>query len=117
MNVTLQGDPELLEKVEGLSPDKEKHQFLVEFYQVLFTGIYFELSNKIESSMNFLSIQYAGAPLNAEVRAQVNFEIVPIEQIPFMKDLQPMYLPLLWFEDCVNLDKKLAILLKFSLIL
>lgn len=69
------------------------------------------------NSMNFVSTQYAGAPLNADVRAQVNFEIVPIEQIPYMADLQPMYLPLLWFEDSVNLDKKLANMLKFSLIL
>lgn len=63
------------------------------------------------------SFQYAGAPVSALARAQVNVEVVPIEQIPIMKDLQPMYLPLLWFENGVDMPKKLINMLKYQLIL
>lgn len=50
-------------------------------------------------------------------RVQVNIEIVPIESIEMMKDLQPMYLPVLWFEDGVDLEKKFTNMLKYQLIL
>lgn len=113
--IILLADPDLLDKVEGLSPDKEKHQFFLDFYQVFFDKLNF--STKFKTLNHWIIFQLAGAPLSAEVRAQINFEVVPIEQIPFMKDLQPMYLPLLWFEDCMNLDKKLINMLKYQLIL
>lgn len=61
--------------------------------------------------------QFAGAPISAMGRGQANFEIVPIEEIPFMKNLQPMYLPMFWFEDGVDLDKKFTNMLKYQLIL
>ncbi|XP_031619154.1 sensory neuron membrane protein 1-like [Contarinia nasturtii] len=75
------------EKVVGLNPIEEKHNFALKFYQ------------------------FAGAPVSAIGRAQVNFEIVPIESVDMMKDLQKMYLPLLWFEEGVNLSKKYTNLL------
>lgn len=61
--------------------------------------------------------QFAGAPISAMGRGQANFEIVPIEEISFMKDLQPMYLPMFWFEDGVDLEKKFTNMLKYQLIL
>lgn len=55
--------------------------------------------------------------MSAMGRGQINFEIVPVEEIPFMKDLQSMYLPMMWFEDGVNLEKKYTNMLKYQLIL
>lgn len=63
------------------------------------------------------SFQFAGAPVSALGRAQVNFEVVPIEGVTIMKDLQPMYFPVLWFEDGVDLGKKYTNMLKYQLIL
>lgn len=62
-------------------------------------------------------VQFAGAPISAMGRGQASFEVVPIEEIPFMKDLQEMYLPLFWFEDGVDLEKKFTNMLKYQLIL
>ncbi|XP_055299434.1 sensory neuron membrane protein 1-like [Sitodiplosis mosellana] len=86
-------DPAVGERLIGLNPDPEKHEFYLDFYQL------------------------AGAPVSAMPRVQVNFEVVPIEEIPYMKDLQPMYLPLLWLEDGVDMPKKFINMLKYQLIL
>lgn len=50
-------------------------------------------------------------------RGQANFEIVPVEGIPFMENLQSMYLPMFWFEDGVDLEKKFTNMIKYQLIL
>lgn len=43
-------DPEELDKVEGLSPEKEKHQFFLDFYQVVATIYYIEFLNQVQTS-------------------------------------------------------------------
>lgn len=110
-------DPSVGAKFTGLNPDPEKHEFYLDFYQVLI---------RIEVSANFfihwffqtwIIFQFAGAPVSAMPRVQINFEVVPIERIPYMKDLQPMYLPLMWFDDGVDMPKKYVNLLKYQLIL
>lgn len=59
----------------------------------------------------------SGTPVNAAGRFQVNFELVPIEEIEIMKNLRPMYFPVLWAEESVSLGKKFTNLLKYQLIL
>lgn len=47
----------------------------------------------------------------------MNFEIVPIEDIPYMAELQPMLLPIMWIENGMDLPKKYTNMLKNQLIL
>lgn len=61
--------------------------------------------------------QFSGTPVSAFGRIQLNMEVMAIEEIPFMRNLSSMYLPILWIEDGVSLGKKFTNMLKYQLIL
>lgn len=48
---------------------------------------------------------------------QLNMDVAPFPQVKVMSKLQPMILPILWFENGVNLPKKYVNLLKYQLVL
>lgn len=109
-------DPSVGAKFTGLNPNQEKHEFFLDFYQVfIHIETFLFLFHWVFQKWNIS--QFAGAPVSAMPRVQINFEVVPIEEIPYMKDLQPMYLPLMWFDDGVDMPKKYVNLLKYQLIL
>lgn len=48
---------------------------------------------------------------------QLNWDVVPLEDIPIMKDIQEMLLPMLWIEEGVQLNKTFVNMLKYQLVL
>lgn len=50
-------------------------------------------------------------------RFQINIDVVPIEDIEILKNVQPMFLPVLWAEEGVVLPKKFSNMLKYQLVL
>lgn len=105
-------DPTVREKLIGLNPDPEKHEFFIDFYQVFNTQM-----TSLFGFYIFDIFQFAGAPVSAKIRIQLSYEVVPIKAISYMKDLQSMYLPLLWIEDGIDMPKKYSNMLKYQLIL
>ncbi|XP_031624944.1 sensory neuron membrane protein 1-like [Contarinia nasturtii] len=47
-----------------------------------------------------------GTPMNAAKRLQFNLEMVPIEDVPYLADIQEMYYPLFWIEEGAALGKE-----------
>lgn len=50
-------------------------------------------------------------------RMQLNWDVVPLEEVPILKDIQEMLLPMLWLEEGVQLNKTFVNMLKYQLIL
>lgn len=48
---------------------------------------------------------------------QLNWDVVPLEEVPILKDIQEMLLPMLWLEEGVQLNKTFVNMLKYQLIL
>lgn len=48
---------------------------------------------------------------------QLNWEVVPLEEVKIMKDFQEMLLPMMWIEEGVQLNKTFVNMLKYQLIL
>lgn len=100
----------------GIHPIPEKHSFYFDVYDVKLVLFCFHIANQINRIFGF-SFQFAGAPISAYGRLQLNFEIGPVEEIEMMNNLRPMLLPFAWFEDGVDLKKKFVNMLKYQLIL
>lgn len=67
--------PELLEAVEGLTPEKEKHE-------------------------SYLIIQpKLGVPLKAKVRAQLNFKVEQSTNVEVVKNFRDFTFPIMWLEE------------------
>lgn len=67
--------PELLEAVEGLTPEKEKHE-------------------------SYLIIQpKLGVPLKATVRAQLNFKVEQSTNVEVVKNFRDFTFPIMWLEE------------------
>lgn len=71
-------DPKLLEKFDGLSPDKEKH------------GTYFKIQPKV------------GVPLEGKVRAQVNIKVEKAPNIPIVSKFPSIIYPIMWLEEGID---------------
>ena len=83
----------LLEKVDGLSPDKNIHD----------TYVHFEL--------------ISGTPLSAEKKLQFNLAMEPIEQLDVMAKLPKLYMPIFWVSEGAHLNKTYTNMLKYQLFL
>ncbi|CAO1400864.1 unnamed protein product [Diamesa serratosioi] len=85
------GDPFYLNEVEGLMPNKEKHQ-------------------------PFFTIEpITGAPLEVTARFQVNFLIRNNEDIALFQEAPRVIIPVMWFEQKFAMDKKMADEIKAAL--
>ncbi|XP_075161987.1 scavenger receptor class B member debris buster isoform X1 [Haematobia irritans] len=73
-----QADPELLETVEGLTPNADKHQ------------TYFKIQPKL------------GVPLEGKVRIQLNLRVTQAKHIFPVKDFRNFIFPVMWLEEGIS---------------
>lgn len=77
-------DPYYLEQIEGLLPDKEKHEF-------------------------FMTLEpMSGIPLDVAARFQINMLIRPVTHIGLYAEAPEMFFPVLWFEQRVTITDDMA---------
>nr|UQE86052.1 sensory neuron membrane protein [Tropidothorax elegans] len=86
-----EADEYYLNQVDGLTPDKEKHQIFLNFEPI------------------------SGTPLGARKRLQFNIPIHPIKKVNLMKDLPEALVPLMWVEEGLELDQKFIDILEANL--
>ena len=107
------GDPKLLQDVDGLSPDEEKHAGIIDFELVSVILATFEYAPIV-----FLkNLQRSGTPFKAAKRLQISMEMEPVEKIEPMKNVRKLILPMFWVEEGVALNKTFTNLRKYSLFL
>lgn len=58
-----------------------------------------------------------GTPMSAAKRLQFNLEVVPVPEVPFMANVQPMFYPLFWVEEGASLNKTFVNMIKNKLFL
>jgi len=73
-----EADPKLLEAVEGLKPDPEKHQF------------YIDLQPKL------------GTALRAQARSQINIQMNKVDDVPAARGVRDIVFPFVWFSDGIE---------------
>ncbi|CAG0919554.1 unnamed protein product [Notodromas monacha] len=73
-----QGEKKLLQQVQGLSPEKEKHQF------------YVDLEPKL------------GLPLSVQARLQVNIQLQSIWEVKGTRNMRNTTFPILWMESGIE---------------
>jgi hypothetical protein len=78
------GDEFYTEQIDGMKPDKDKHQFFMTF----------EPKTAI--------------PLEVAARFQINILSEPIPNIPMYRDVPKKILPILWFEQHVKMSESIA---------
>lgn len=77
-------DPSYLETIEGLKPDKDKHEM-------------------------YLSLQPdTGLPLSVRAQIQLNLKMEQIKHIDLLSNVQPRLMPAFWFSQQVELTEDLA---------
>uniref|UniRef100_A0A1B6DBG4 Uncharacterized protein n=1 Tax=Clastoptera arizonana TaxID=38151 RepID=A0A1B6DBG4_9HEMI len=84
-------DPQLLDDVEGMHPDKEKHQF------------YFTLE------------PVTGIPIEVKARLQINLLLQPIRNIGIYKQVPTLFMPILWVDQSIQITDELALPLRVFL--
>jgi len=87
------GDPTLLEQVEGLSPNKEKHQFGIDILPQL------------------------GVGLRAAIRLQINI-FIEVDGVAKLANATDAFLPIVWFDDGIEelQDPDIIALLKSAVV-
>jgi len=71
------GDPDLLQNIEGLSPDKDKHEFQVDILPLL------------------------GVGLRAAIRLQINI-FLEVDGVNKLSNASDAFVPIIWFEDGIE---------------
>lgn len=89
----LDADPYFREKVNGMNPDRKKHQVYVRLEPI------------------------TGVPLDVAARFQINLLLQPNEYINMYSDVPTIFFPMLWFEENVKIPPELAQSLKMLLAL
>lgn len=79
--------------------------------------ISWNLFNLFNITVNCGEFQFSGTPLAGAKRMQLSWDVVPLEEVPILKDMQEMLLPMLWLEEGVQLNKTFVNMLKYQLIL
>ena len=98
-----QADPKLIRDVEGLSPNKEKHQFHIEVQPVsVFCVVFFYKKSKY-SMVHLCTFQKLGNGLSGKIRTQVNIQMNKHEGIKAAEGMRDILLPVMWMSD--DLDK------------
>lgn len=84
-------DQYYLNQVEGMKPNKEKHQF-------------------------FMTLEpKTSLPLEIAGRFQLNVLMRPIKNIKMYRDVPTKFLPVVWFEQYFKVDNKLTLMIKLML--
>lgn len=89
-------DPFLLDQVKGLSPNEEKHAFVMDI------------------------VPEVGIPINVKARMQINLRVKPYpgegimdtRKIDILKAVPDIYLPMLWFEETADVPHNMTRQLK-----
>ncbi|XP_025834421.1 protein peste isoform X3 [Agrilus planipennis] len=84
-------DPVVLEKIEGVKPQQDKHEFFI----------------ALEPD--------TGLPLRVSARLQLNLLVEPISYIGLLQDAPKLFFPVLWFEQNVSMPDNLIFLVKVLL--
>lgn len=50
-------------------------------------------------------------------RAQISWQVEPLEDIDVMQEVRPMLLPMFWIEESMRLPRNLKNLVKYQLVL
>lgn len=85
-------DPYFLQFVDGLSPQREKHEFSIAMEP--FTAV----------------------PITVAARLQVNLLLQPIEYIALFEDVPYMFFPVIWFEQKVTVPDDVSSLIKMAVL-
>ena len=97
-----QADPKLVRDVEGLSPNKEKHQFHIELQPVSFLlswGFLFYKQPQYQFSFYCVLLQKLGNGLSGKIRTQVNIQMNKHEGIKAAEGMRDILLPVMWMSD------------------
>ncbi|XP_060656552.1 lysosome membrane protein 2 isoform X2 [Drosophila nasuta] len=73
-----ESDPELLDAVEGLQPEREKHE------------TYFKIQPKL------------GVPLEGKVRIQLNLKVTHAKDVHPVRDFRDFVFPVMWLEEGIS---------------
>jgi len=73
-----QADPKLLNAVEGLKPDQEKHQFSIDVQPK------------------------TGSGLGGKIRSQINIQMSKVDGVKQAEGLRDILLPMVWFSDDID---------------
>lgn len=99
-------DPYYLNLLEGMKPEKDKHELYMTLEPVKYSLSYLNFyKNNIS---NFLTQQTTGIALDVAARLQLNLLIRPNPQMALYADVPQVFMPILWFEQRVTLTKDLA---------
>lgn len=71
------GDPSLVQNIEGLNPDKDKHEFQIDILPQL------------------------GVGLRAAIRLQINI-FLEVEGVSKLANASDAFVPIIWFEDGIE---------------
>ncbi|XP_030384862.1 protein peste [Scaptodrosophila lebanonensis] len=77
-------DPSLLDAVEGLQPEKEKHEF-------------------------FMTLEpNAGVPMDVGGGFQANYLLEPVQQVKIYQNIPRTFIPMMWAEERVRVTEEIA---------
>ncbi|XP_064080513.1 protein croquemort-like [Macrobrachium nipponense] len=78
-------DPFLLDQIEGLSPDEDKHAFIMDI------------------------MPETGSPVNVNARMQINMRVIPYKgKIDILANVPDIYLPMVWFEELAEVPEDMV---------
>lgn len=97
------GDSFYVNEVEGLEPNKEKHQSYFTLEPVSELNRLNEVNDK-----EFLAFQLTGAPLEVTIRFQANFHVQPIDELSIFQEVPKIFMPAMWFEQKFVMDEEMA---------
>lgn len=100
-----------MDQVEGMKPDKKKH----EMYMIL-EPVYkdFNLLKLFNHNFNYF-FQHTSMPLEVAGRFQINILVEPIQRIKMYRNVPTKILPIVWVEQSFKINNQMAFIIKLIL--
>jgi scavenger receptor class B, member 1 len=109
-------DPFYRQQVEGMTPEKDKHEFFIALEPVSIYLMIRKLITKKNSNRKIcLFIKETSFPLEIAARFQLNLLIDPIPRFKMYKNVPRLFMPVVWFEQHVKASSNIAIIVKLIL--
>lgn len=99
-------DPSLLADVDGLTPNKTRHNTFFKIQPVILSAYWWGFRVTESVFLFLVLLQSIGVPLEGKVRVQLNLKVDQSNHIEAVREFRSIVFPIMWLEEVFRSSKE-----------